>query len=150
VELRITAGTAPGTAGSVIAFAVTDTGVGISEHNLEVIFGAFQQGDGTTSRRYGGTGLGLAICRELATQLGGRITAESVPGEGSTFTLFLPAQLPAAEEREPASQPAGLVASNGAAAGGMGGASRVGGAGPGGRVGRQARRFAAGPAGRAA
>ncbi len=125
VELRITASTAPSAAGPVIAFAVTDTGVGISEHNLEVIFGAFQQGDGTTSRRYGGTGLGLAICRELATQLGGRITAESVPGEGSTFTLFLPAQLPAAEEREPAVQPAGLMASNGAAAGGMGGANRV-------------------------
>jgi signal transduction histidine kinase/HAMP domain-containing protein/ActR/RegA family two-component response regulator len=129
VELRITASTAPGAGDPVVAFAVTDTGVGISEHNLEVIFGAFQQGDGTTSRRYGGTGLGLAICRELATQLGGRITAESVPGAGSTFTLFLPAQLPAAEEREPAAQPAGLMASNGAAAGGMGGASRVGGAG---------------------
>jgi CheY-like chemotaxis protein len=100
---------------------VTDTGVGISEHNLEVIFGAFQQGDGTTSRRYGGTGLGLAICRELATQLGGRITAESVPGEGSTFTLFLPAQLPAAG-------PAGLMASNGAAARGLGGAGEAGGA----------------------
>jgi signal transduction histidine kinase/HAMP domain-containing protein/CheY-like chemotaxis protein len=78
----------------VIAFSVTDTGVGISEQNLEVIFGAFQQGDGTTSRRFGGTGLGLAICRELATQLGGRITAQSIPGDGSTFTLLLPASCP--------------------------------------------------------
>src|SRR6202044_3860186 len=128
VELRITASTAPSAAGSVIAFAVTDTGVGISEENLEVIFGAFQQGDGPTSRRYGGTGLGLAICRELATQLGGGVTAGGGSRAGSTVTLFLPAQLPAAEEREPASQPAGLMASNGAAQGGIGGASTVGGA----------------------
>ena len=115
VELRITASyqftsaMPPAAADPVIAFSVTDTGVGISEQNLEVIFGAFQQGDGTTSRRYGGTGLGLAICRELATQLGGRLTAESVPGEGSTFTLFLPAGVPAGDE------PAQLVPPNGEA-----------------------------------
>ena len=89
----------------LFAIRISDTGIGMTPEQQKRVFEAFQQGDGSTSRKYGGTGLGLTISREMISRLGGKIGVESEPGKGSTFTIYLPAQPPDIPPPQPYTEP---------------------------------------------
>lgn len=93
-EIALEVRAARNEAGSYLELSVSDTGIGISKQDQEIIFEDFRQLDGSSTRRYGGTGLGLGLCRKLSWSLGGKITLESEIGKGSVFSLFLPLQSP--------------------------------------------------------
>jgi signal transduction histidine kinase len=92
--IRLDARRAQHDGGDWLTFQVTDNGIGISPQQIEHVFEAFTQADSSTSRKYGGTGLGLTISREFCEMLGGKISVESNPGQGSVFTVSLPVDAP--------------------------------------------------------